>query len=110
MEFPTNLITLLNEAEWRDALRWWKSLSAEQQHECITLCETLSESWEPLEEMDDTDSMDTGQPLYDYMVNHEYRYVLYVDEATLTSSYRFVSEYLAPLGADYRHGKPGMVW
>ncbi len=109
IDLPADLKQSFSESDYAAVLRWWESLTAEQQREYSDVSEMTPEDFATLSDIEDTAPDPETQPYYDYLINHELRLVGFVDDVAAQSSYRIMSSYVASLGSDYRHGKPGTV-
>lgn len=109
MELPADLRLALSESEYETVQRWWKSLTAEQQRDYGDVSQMSEEDFATLADIHGAADQSEPDPYYDYLVNHELRLVGFVDDVAAKSSYRIMSCYVASLGSDYRHGKPGTV-
>lgn len=115
-KLPTDISESLAPAELKQVTLWWETLSAQEQEELLDCSQLTPHDFKTLDEaigLDEIDALASGDELpgyFDYLVNHEFRLVGFVDETAEKSAYRVMCSYVASLGSDYRHGKPGSVW
>lgn len=113
---PAELSDSLTSAQLELVTQWWENLSETEQEDLLDCSQLTVLDFMALDEaigLDELDGADEGEELpgyFDYLVNHEFRLVGFVDETAQRSSYRVMCSYVASLGSDYRHGKPGSVW
>ena len=92
------------------ARRWWEGLADDQRRQLSVAAETFAETFESLPDAEDGAEDADDSAFYDFLVNHELRWVRFAgEELNPQSWYRVMSFYLGELGADYRHGEPGSV-
>lgn len=114
-ELPTDIRDSLAPAELEAVNSWWHSLTEQEQLgllDCSDLEDADHKTIETQVGLDDLDNSaisDEMNPYYDFLVNHELRLVGFVDQTAERSSYRVMCGYIASLGSEYRHGKPGNV-
>ncbi|WDI43143.1 hypothetical protein [Bremerella sp. P1] len=115
-ELPADISESLTPVELVPVKRWWDALGKKEQEELLDCSQLTALDFKSLDEsigLDEIDALEDGNDLpgyFDYLVNHEFRLVGFVDETAEKSSYRVMCSYVASLGSDYRHGKPGSVW
>ena len=113
---PSDICDSLAPAEFEPVSKWWDALSEQQRSELLDCSNLTVEDFKSLDEaigLDEIDASTGGDELpayFDYLVNHEFRLVGFVDQTAERSSYRVMCGYIASLGSEYRHGKPGNVW
>ena len=109
MDLPADLRESLTDEHFTAVLRWWESLTQQQQNDLAGETDSQLEMFSQLPELDDLDPDDEFYPYFEYLTNHELRVVNFVADAQAQSAHRIVSSYLASLGSDYRHGQSGTV-
>ena len=109
MELPAELRKTLSEGDFADVESWWASLTPQQQREIGSAEDVRTEEFSPLPKLDSLDPEDDLYPFYEYLTNHELRVVNFVADSEARSAHRIVSSYIATLGSDYRHDRPGTV-
>lgn len=115
-KLPADIAESLAPSELESVAQWWKSLSDREQEDLLDCSQLTALDFKSLDEaigLDEIEGQLSGDELpgyFDYLVNHEFRLVGFVDETAEKSSYRVMCSYVASLGSDYRHGKPGSVW
>lgn len=116
LKLPADLSDSLTSADLNSVANWWETLSEEEQEDLLDCSHLTALDFLALDEalgLDEIDASASGDELpsyFDYLVNHEFRLVGFVDQVAAKSSYRVMCSYVASLGSDYRHGKPGSVW
>ena len=115
-KLPADISHSLTPADLNSVSKWWETLSDQEKEDLLDCSHLTALDFMALDEalgLDELDVSVSGDELpgyFDYLVNHEFRLVGFVDQAAEKSSYLVMCSYVASLGSDYRHGKPGSVW
>ena len=115
-DLPADIRDSLASSDLEAVSSWWDSLTEKQRRELLDCTDLKEANYKTIEqktglgELEETSLADEMAPYYDYLVNHELRLVGFVDQTAELSSYRVMCGYIASLGSEYRHGKPGNVW
>ncbi|MEK6237677.1 MAG: hypothetical protein N2C14_23460 [Planctomycetales bacterium] len=102
-DLPNHLKQSLTEADYLVVLQWWNSLSPEDRDEYSDISELAEERHVALPDIENQNQEPDTPLLYDYLVNHELRWVSYLADADAASYHKFVSWYPASLGSELRH-------
>ncbi len=115
-DLPQDISDSLTNSDLVAVNAWWDTLTERQQLGLLDCANLQNADYKTIEQytglgdLDATTIADEMVPYYDYLVNHELRLVGFVDQTAELNSYRVMCGYIASLGSDYRHGKPGNVW